>query len=198
MKFIIGEDKFPLVEVKENIYLHIFPITKYQFERFLWDVSPEEINYKKILEVSPRVSPFKLSKKKLSNLFITQVSFEEATQYAQWMKGEIPAFNVILEFEKKFRNLSFSRIKDLLSEYNEIDIRFWKLLNSFEKMHINNLGILLKSLDGGELCYTDDIFENNICIKTYGAKTTYEIMGDEPKKTRWKHSFRILKVKEEN
>ena len=198
MKFIIGKDKFPLIEVKENVYLHIFPITKYQFERFMWNVSPESIDYKKILEVSPRISPFGLTKKKLSNLFITQISFEEAIQYAQWMNGKIPKFDFILEFEKKFWKLDFSKMRDLLKVYyDDIDIRFWKILDSLEKIEINNIRKLFEALEGGEICY-NDLFESNISIKKYGAKNTYELTGDEPQKIRWYHSFRILKEKEEN
>lgn len=196
MKFIIGKDKFPLIEIKENIYLHIFPVTKYQFERFLWNVSPKSINYKEILKDSPRIPPYDLKNKKLNNLFITQISFEEANQYAQWMEGIIPEFDIILEFEKNFGNLNFSEIKkDLSNDYNEIDLRFWKFLNSLEEIKINNLKKLLENLDGGELCYNDK-FKSNIFIKKYGVKTTYELTGDEPHKTRWNHSFRILKKTE--
>lgn len=198
MNLLVGKDKFPMIEVRRNIYLHILPITKFQFERYLWSNKQTFLDYNKLLSASPRISFKELRLKNLKDLFITHITFEEALEYAKWMEGEIPQINILFEFDKKFNDLKFSEIRNCLKSFNNIDVRFWKTLDALEGLGIFTIKKLFNELNIVELCYVDEL-ENKIQVKEYGSKTTYEVVGESPYKVRWKkHSFRIIQKKEEN
>lgn len=109
MEFIIGIDKFPLIKFDNDSYTHILPVTKYQFERYIWETSPD-INYDEMLKTNPRISPEEVSKKKLNSLFITNLTFKEASGFARWMEGRLPIRD---EIEIIYKSLGLMKIRDI-------------------------------------------------------------------------------------
>jgi len=81
LKFTIGIDKFPLIKFDTNKYTHIFHVTKYQFERYIWETAPN-IDYDKIIAENPRIPPDEISSKNLKSLFMTNVTLREASEFA--------------------------------------------------------------------------------------------------------------------
>ncbi|MCX7833207.1 MAG: hypothetical protein N2490_03240 [Ignavibacteria bacterium] len=201
MKFIVGKDKFPFIEVNNGIYLQILPVTKYQFERYLLENRPSSIDYNQLLNQllkdNPRISPSEIRKEGITKMLITHLNFSEVVEYAKWMDGKVPDYEILCKFDKEYLNLKLSDIRESLADLSsQIDIRFWKIFDAMEKNKITKLSELYKEITGAELCYKNSA-ESEICAKRYGRESLYEIVGDNPYGVRWIHSFRIIKKIEE-
>ena len=81
----------PMVHVPQlDAYLHLFPVTKPQFERFLVD-HPQEYDdnwYKTVLELNPRLSYTTSDFSNYEELLLSGVLPEEAEAFARWQGSE--------------------------------------------------------------------------------------------------------------
>ena len=87
MQYSFDRTGFPLIKVpKVDLEVHLLPVTKIQFERFL--VEPNDFGdtwYENILSLNPRISYRRFTEINREQLFITGVLPEEALSFAQWM-----------------------------------------------------------------------------------------------------------------
>ena len=153
MEFIIDRSGAPAVKFSETKYIHILPVTKYQFERFIWKTSPSWCDYEKIIEDTGRVSPNGINRKNLSSAFLTNVNFEEALEFSKWLGVRLPtvkewdeASDIVFREERLFENAL--KYMTEIKEKQKIDRRILKLIDSLCK-----LGIKRKDLNNviGEL-----------------------------------------------
>lgn len=195
MEFIIGKDKFPLVEFENNKYAQISPVTKYQFERYIWETAPD-IDYDKILQANPRISPDEVNKKNLNFLFITNLTFKEASDFARWMGGRLPSKSELDRLEESVSEIEIREIKRLLERHNNIDKRFLTILNAFEGMNIRKIKDLFLFTQISEFCCSHVSVTGRICAKSLKQSSYSEIVGDNPFEVRGKFGFRVLIEKE--
>lgn len=88
MRIIFDRTKFPLVEIEPlGSYLHVLPITKIQFERFISDihVAKDSAFYGKMLELNPRLSPTQFSLDVAWQIFATGILPEEMLKFKDWL-----------------------------------------------------------------------------------------------------------------
>jgi hypothetical protein len=90
MEFIIDYSGAPAVRFSKNKYISVLPVTKYQFERIIWNTASCWQEYKRLLEISGRVAPHEINIGNLSSVFITGISFDEGMSYAKCMDGRLP------------------------------------------------------------------------------------------------------------
>jgi hypothetical protein len=152
MKFKIGIDKFPLIEFDESKYTHVFPVTKYQFERYIWETAPD-INYDELIKANPRISPDALDKKKLKQLFMTGLSFTEACNFAKWMGGRLPVRKEVEAIYKHLCSMQVEKIFDSIKNSRDMDrrslIALTKILNLFQN---DKVADVIESSKIKELC----------------------------------------------
>jgi len=168
MEFIIGKDKFPLIKFEDNNYAHIFPITKYQFERYIWETEPD-INYDEMLNTNPRISPHEVNKKNMKHLFITHISFRDAIAYCAWAGGRLPTISEKTAICEALKKISKNQLVEFCNK-NDVDKRLLSLVSN----EIKNLNVcselfieLPMSFDGN---YGDikvgKLFEETMCLIT--------------------------------
>ncbi len=145
MKMIIGKDMFPLVHLDGSRYTQLMPVTRYQFERYIWETAPE-FDYKVNIDGNPRISTKDLNKDNVSQMFISDLSSEQALGYAKWMEGRLPVKKEASAIESLVESISplllLKIIRKKKYSIRSIDIRFIHLLekinrdyNSFIYLH---------------------------------------------------------------
>src|SRR3989339_521021 len=167
MECIIGKDKFTLIKFEDNKYAHIFPVTKYQFERYIWEKAPD-INYDEILKAKPRIAPEKVSKKNLKQLFLTGLTFKEAMGFAEWSGGRLPSKKELDRLEEYVLEIGIQEIKKLLKRHNNrasIDKRFLTIVNAFEGMNIRKIKDLFTFTQIDEFCCSHVSITERIYVK---------------------------------
>ncbi|ODS34709.1 MAG: hypothetical protein SCARUB_00145 [Candidatus Scalindua rubra] len=185
MEFMIDRSGAPAIKFSGTKYIYILPVTKYQFERFIWSTAPSWCDYEKIIEDTGRISPHEINIKNLSSAFLTNINFEEAQEICRWLCGRLPTVKEWDEvYEMVFSNyLLFDEALKYMTEMKEkrkIDIRILKLLE-----HLHRLGIKRRDLNSsiGELV-------SEFPVEPYGRiylKHNQEqalITGSPSKKTR--------------
>ncbi len=155
MDIIVGNDKFPLIKFKNDKYVCILPVTKYQFERYIWERAPE-INYDDIIIDNPRISPYQVNRRNIKSLFITNISFAEAMDFAKYLGGRLPILNEIYDIYSLLDKISMRNLLELNME--GVDARFLTLLEKISQnlQDVKNAKIseIIKISRIEELCST--------------------------------------------
>ena len=169
MNLIAGKDRFPMLQFENKKYTHIVPVTKYQFERFIWETSPG-LNYDAMIEKNSRISPHELNINNGHNLFINQLSFDQALIFARWMGGRLPTkneINVIYDHIASINPgslLKFYKDRLVSITHGELDARWLTLISIISYydedlvfLHFKTKEIVSKlvTLPGSELFLTD-------------------------------------------
>jgi hypothetical protein len=80
---------FPLIYIEPlGMFVHLFPVAKAQFERFLCQCnSPKwgDRHYAELLGCNPRVSPRELQTSAHECMFLTGILPQEANEFARWL-----------------------------------------------------------------------------------------------------------------
>jgi hypothetical protein len=79
---------YPMIKIPPlDAYVHLFPITKSQFEQFLADkrsLGYGDAKYAQLLALNPRLSPFADSFANYERLFVTGIIPKDIKAYIQW------------------------------------------------------------------------------------------------------------------
>lgn len=208
MKFVIEIDKFPLIKFDKDKYAHIFPVTKYQFERYIWESAPN-INYNEIIEANPRISPNEANEGNLDLMFLTNLTFEEARGFAEWVGGRLPTKNELDSLNEYISGIKIGEIKNLLEKPENktfIDERLLNILGKFESMNVKKIGDIFPLIQISEFCCTHAFIHKKIHFdKLYGllwvrglnSGSYSEIVGDNPFEVKGTYGFRIILKKKE-
>ena len=177
MECIIGKDKFPLIKFENDRYTHIFPVTKYQFERYIWESErAPDINYDDMLKTNPRISPEEVSKKKLNPLFITNITFREASDFARWMKGRLPVRDEIEVIYNCLGSIKVSNIFDSIKKSRDMDRRcsvvLSKMLSIFPHGTVKDI---IENSKIEELCSTMSDMPSSIYTYTCNKHRWYYV-----------------------
>lgn len=88
----IDRSGFPLIYVEPlEAFVHLFPITKAQFERFLAEDNPPEWSdtaYGQLLACNPRTAPDQIRPRPYEQMLLTGIVPEEVPAFARWLGQE--------------------------------------------------------------------------------------------------------------
>lgn len=151
MDFIVDRTGAPLVHIGSQRYISVLPVTKYQFERYIWSCAPEALDYQTIVEKTGRVSPTQINKNNVLSAFMTFINFSESIHFCDWLKARLPTCNEWnTAFDMVFSNDNlFDDVFDLLqhSEHlNMIDIRLWKLIEVLKQLDIKRWTLKIQEI----------------------------------------------------
>jgi hypothetical protein len=86
MKIAVDEMGFPLIEVKGLGSIDVWPVTKFQFERFIAATNKfGDKKYDMMLGLNPRVSYKHFDFNNYEKLFVSGINPQEALEYARWL-----------------------------------------------------------------------------------------------------------------
>lgn len=142
---------FPLFSLyPDGLQIHLFPVTKLQFEMFLAEHNKYGDNwYKEILALNKRVSYKKFTEKDIEGLFITGVLPEEAEEFAQWL-GEGFRLPTLAEWRGVYKNLENKHITHKEILYNKcLDPRAKFIIERLIKFIRPSVWLDLSLLRGG-------------------------------------------------
>ncbi len=88
MEVILDKAGFPMAKVSpEDFWIHVWPVTKIQFESFLCAEPNSDMNaewYDKVLKNNPRETPARVNSRNYWRLFVAGISPEEIQLFAEW------------------------------------------------------------------------------------------------------------------
>ncbi len=134
--FHIDETGTPLAAYARGKYIAVLPVTKYQFERYIWETAPNWINYDLLLEQTGRVSPKEINRNNIGQAFISNINFREAELFCRWAKARPPSSTEWNESHKiRFHNRIIERCVKYLHSNEAAKKVDPRLLTLFTKMH---------------------------------------------------------------
>lgn len=188
MKFITDKSGAPAVRFSEGKFINVLPVTKYQFERFIWKSAPLWCDYKKMIEDSARISPVEVNKRNLSAAFMTNINFEEALEFSEYFGLRLPTVKEWDEvYDILFREDLFKETLEYMEGINgkqKIDRRVWGLIKS-----LHSLGIKRSDLNSyfGELVCEFPVEPFGRIYLAYSNKRQVLVTGSPSTKTRDKN-----------
>jgi len=129
MKIIFDKSGFPMVNIEPaGFWMHIWPVTKIQFENFLCQEPNSEMDegwYEQVLNNNPRITPTRVTTKNYWQLFVTGIEPEKLQWFAEWNGNgfEIPTasdWNVAYRFLND-QDLFVELIDELRNTENNLD-----------------------------------------------------------------------------
>jgi len=145
---------FPLIRRKEwDYYISLFPVSKYQFERFMVEVGPKkelytDTWYRRLLSLNPRHS-WRLCDDRQWELFITGLSRDEITHFLRYLgKGfrlpKVDEWRQLFESSNEIKR----EIKPMLEKKSAQPVSLWIRKGLFLLVEEGLLELVLK--DGKE------------------------------------------------
>jgi hypothetical protein len=91
-RLVLDRANFPMLWVEGlKAHVHLLPVTKIQYEYYLWDAPNPGLDqqwYDQVTKDNKRISPQAVTKDDYWRLFITAVLPSEAKLYAEWCSGQ--------------------------------------------------------------------------------------------------------------
>jgi hypothetical protein len=149
MEFVIDRSGAPLVKFSKQKYIHVLPVTKYQLERFIWQIASFWCDYEVFLKDTERITPQKITPENFPAVFVTNINFEEALIISKWLGARPPvikewdeAYEVPFERKSLFREaLNFiTKVK----RRQKVDKRIEILLDRLDDFGIQRKDLCLK------------------------------------------------------
>lgn len=132
MKIVADRTGFPMVEVGPSGCMHLWPVTKVQFENFLCE--PGRFGdswYESVCKFNPRVSFRKFNKTNYEGILLSGIAATEALEYARWL-GEDFDLPTVKEWRAFYRTMSQEVVPDAPPpELSEPAAAIWRKLSSF-------------------------------------------------------------------
>jgi len=125
------ENKIPFIKIKEKCFISIFPITKYDFERFIFEEKYGGINYENYLEEDKRISPKEINNQNIKSIFINKLNISWVKDYIKYIKNKTSSQNIEANLSSQYDlddlenyiNKNLTSIIDDLKKSNNIDSR---------------------------------------------------------------------------
>jgi hypothetical protein len=196
-KYVIWKDKAPFVRLDENRYIHLFPVTKYQFERYLWSAAPKNIDYNKMLKIDPRISPHEMTKKNMQNIFTIGLSLSEAVEYANWVGGRLPSINEAETIEGVIASITMAEVLEFTKNARKLDLRLRSLVAKLEDDYIDLREFFcyvnLKEMYTGSVhINSDGPFQGKVWVKKLNENHLVKLASYIPSEYRGPYGFRII------
>jgi hypothetical protein len=186
MEFIIDESGAPAAKFAENRYISVLPVTRYQFERFIWQAAPKWYDYEERSSNQARISPTKLTPQNMHSLIITGLSAEEASEYASHFRSRLPtgdewdsAYDQIFKEKNLFKKaLDFMNLKS--GEETLFDQRIRWVIDSLTRFKVTRDNVNTVT---GEIVaeFTGGTF-GQIGLR-FSGKSSGQVMGQPSSKT---------------
>jgi formylglycine-generating enzyme required for sulfatase activity len=121
---VLDPAKFPMVWVEGlDAYIHLLPVTKIQYEYYLWDTPNSGLDqgwYDLVTKDNKRISPQAVTKDNYWQLFMTAILPSEAEQFSQWASSQSGDASYSLptkdQWQTAYRKLKETRESDLPPE----------------------------------------------------------------------------------
>ena len=105
---------FPIFEVPDCGWFHLWPITKYQFERFLAESpSYNDAWYEEVQAENPRITPQEINRNNYEQAFITGLLPREVWDFVRWLGGGIFTVPTVEQWRQAYRYLESLTVRDL-------------------------------------------------------------------------------------
>ncbi len=137
MEFIIDKSGALSVKILKGKYINVLPLTKYQFERFIWETAPEWCDYNEIIKTTGRVTPTRVNKQNHLSALLSNINFDEALEISRWFGSRPPTAK---EWDVAY-DMAFGEVRlfkealiymEKAKERSKLDIRMIRLI---ENMH---------------------------------------------------------------
>lgn len=123
------ENKVSFIKIDDGRYISLFPITKYDFERYIRERNTN-IDYDSFLKKDKRISPQEIDNENINRIFINKVNISWVKDYLNYMEEKMSKdIIVLLCSQSDLANLegyiqgNLELIIDSLQKTNDIDSR---------------------------------------------------------------------------
>ena len=125
------ENKIPFIKIEEKRFISIFPITKYDFERFIFEEKYGDIDYGSHLEEDKRILPQEINNQNIKRIFLNKLNIIWVKDYIKYIKNKMSSQNIKAKLSSQFDldnletyiNESLTLIIKSLQKSNNIDLR---------------------------------------------------------------------------
>jgi hypothetical protein len=128
---------YPMIRVEPlNCFVHLFPVTKMQFEKFILSAAGTDFNdewYTARLELNPRTSYRNVSREDYEGLFATSITTTEVETFAGWLKRGSESFSLLSveEWRQSYQWLLTKKLTAPPPEVTEIDaLATWQFIQT--------------------------------------------------------------------
>lgn len=128
MEIIYDRTNFPLIKIDPlNIFVHVLPVTKIQFERFLSDhyASPDSQGYtSSIIDLNPRISPRNFNADEAWKIFATALLPDEIARFTSWLgpSYRLPTRQEWITTKEWLENINADVFQNAILELNGMNI----------------------------------------------------------------------------
>lgn len=128
MELIYDRTNFPLIKIDPlNTYIHVLPVTKIQFERFLSDpyASPDSQEYtSSIIELNPRIPPNDFNADEAWKIFATALLPDEINRFTNWLgpSYRLPTRQEWITTKEWLEHINADAFQIEISKLNEMNI----------------------------------------------------------------------------
>lgn len=137
-----------LVQFDERKYVSVLPVTKHQFERYLWNAAPSWCDYAALVEETGRITPSQVTEENLTEVFLTNISFLDAEQFCWWVHGRLPTWKDLEGiYQTLFRQNGFLKTMrqeseaSLSSDALPLDTRWERLVDTLIEKRISRYAL---------------------------------------------------------
>jgi len=203
MEIIFDKSGFPMVKViPENFWIHLWPITKIQFEFFLCDRPSSTMDanwYDRVLANNPRITPERVTSKNYWRLFVTGVHpKDELPTFSEW-NGSNYSIPTEKEWMSAYRYFSDQdavvNLKTTL-EKSGAD----KKMDALVPVIAQKLELVLQNRKNGELRFSDQLLMRKGImewVRLLGGSSEWGGLGVPDSASGWSTSASVLQGRPE-
>jgi len=191
------ENKIPFIKIEKNGFISLFPITKYDFERFIYEGKYENISYENYLKEDKRISPKEINNQNIKSIFINKLNISWVRDYIKYIENKMSSQHItadlcsqsdLTNLETHISDNSESIIESLMGS-NDIDLRISYCIKNNE---IKSL--ILKNKFFINLSHLISLFPNYLGMAIKKGNEIIPLYGpeDEINKRKYNCSFRII------
>jgi hypothetical protein len=141
---------YPMIRVEPlNCFVHLFPVTKMQFEKFILSAAGTDFNdewYAARLGLNPRASYRNVSREDYEGLFATSITTTEVETFASWLKRGSESFSLLSveEWKQSYQWLLTKKLTAPPPEVTELDaLATWQFIQTqLSPQYLSDLALM--------------------------------------------------------
>lgn len=156
---------FPIIQTPTGGWVHLVPVTKVQFETYLYMAQPENFGAKRYAEATagnPRVGPGQVTPGNAHGLLMSGLKRTEAEAFAAWLNkkgsrpGRVPAAEEWYAVYQWLKATTFGSLLPQVKGAPGLDPRALAIATALDRVgRLRGLGLNALFVSGGVLEYVD-------------------------------------------